>query len=418
MKQEHKHYLHIGVTVLAVWLVIHYWSSAMGFLGSVISAASSLLLGCVIAYVVNIPMAFFERLLPGRGKARLAKLRRLGCMLLAVACVVLLLVLVVRMIVPSMVECGQVLVQTVPPAVTNLLNYVVRQLEENNLMPDVVNALESINVEEMLKQGTNLLKQGMSGVLGVLISTTTTVVSGVVTLVLALIFAVYVLLDKGRLGRQCKRLLRTVCKPGMMQRLEHIQTVLDESFHRYIVGQCTEALILGSLCVLGMLIFRFPYAVMIGTLVGVTALIPIAGAYIGAAVGAFMIFTISPIQAVWFLVFLVILQQLEGDLIFPHVVGSSIGLPGIWVLAAVTVFGGLFGIPGMVIGVPLTGAAYRLLREYMEWSERKCAAATSVGDALPEPEPPQAEPQAPQAKPEAAERPRAATKPKQRSKRR
>ena len=128
------------------------------------------------------------------------------------------------------------------------------------------------------------------------------------------------------------------------------------------MGQCTEALILGSLCILGMLLFRFPYAVMIGTLVGFTALIPIAGAYIGAVVGAFMIFTVSPVKALLFLVFLVVLQQLEGNLIFPRVVGQSIGLPGLWVLAAVTVGGGVAGIPGMLIGVPLTATFYRLIK--------------------------------------------------------
>ena len=145
---------------------------------------------------------------------------------------------------------------------------------------------------------------------------------------------------------------------------------INDAFHHFIVGQCTEALILGSLCILGMLIFRFPYAVMIGTLVGFTALIPIAGAYIAAAVGAFMIFTVEPMQAVWFLVFLIVLQQLEGNLIFPRVVGSSIGLPALWVLAAVTVGGGLFGILGMLLGVPLAASAYKLLSRDMKAREQ------------------------------------------------
>jgi len=138
---------------------------------------------------------------------------------------------------------------------------------------------------------------------------------------------------------------------------------MNKSFHNFIVGQCTEAVILGSLCMVGMWVLRFPYAVMIGVLIGFTALIPIAGAYIGAGVGAFMIFTVSPFKAVLFLVFIVVLQQLEGNLIYPRVVGNSIGLPGIWVLAAITIGGGILGIGGMLLAVPLTATIYKLLRE-------------------------------------------------------
>ena len=139
--------------------------------------------------------------------------------------------------------------------------------------------------------------------------------------------------------------------------------VLDDSFHKYIVGQCVEAMILGLLCALGMLILRLPYAAMIGALIAFTALIPVAGGWIGAGIGAFMILMVSPVQALAFLIFIVILQQLENNLIYPKVVGSSIGLPGIWVLAAVTIGGGMLGVAGMLLGVPLTAAIYRLVRE-------------------------------------------------------
>ena len=153
----------------------------------------------------------------------------------------------------------------------------------------------------------------------------------------------------------------------------HVLSIFNGSFHSYIVGQCMEAVILGVLCTLGMLVFKFPYAGMIGALVGCTALIPIAGAYIGAAVGAIMMLTISPIKALLFLLFIVILQQLEGDLIYPRVVGQSIGLPAMWVLAAITVGGGLMGIPGMLIGVPLAAGCYQLLKESVNKREKKKA---------------------------------------------
>ena len=146
--------------------------------------------------------------------------------------------------------------------------------------------------------------------------------------------------------------------------------ILNTSFRSFIIGQCVEAVVLGVLCMLGMLLFRLPYAAMIGALVGFTALIPVAGAYIGAGVGAFMILTVSPVKAAGFLVYIVVLQQLEGNLIYPRVVGSSIGLPGLWVLAAVTVGGSLFGIGGMLIGVPLTAAVYQLIRRDVKRREK------------------------------------------------
>ncbi len=153
-------------------------------------------------------------------------------------------------------------------------------------------------------------------------------------------------------------------------RILNVIRVFDRVFHRFIVGQCVEAVILGGLCIVGMLILRLPYAAMVGTLIGCTALIPVAGAYIGGAVGAFMIFTVSPAQAVVFLIFLVCLQQFEGNLIYPRAVGSSIGLPAIWVLAAVTVGGGVGGIFGMLIAVPLAAAFYQIIYDDVK-SRRK-----------------------------------------------
>ena len=236
-------------------------------------------------------------------------------------------------------------------------------LTMNDVNPDYVVVGEGRTYSlDTLTKAVNLVINGVGSVLGATVSVVSTTVGQVITLFLGLVFSAYLLLSKEKLSSQFQRLMRGYLGEKTTRKILHFVRTLDTSFHSYIVGQCTEALILGSLCILGMLLFRFPYAVMIGTLVGFTALIPIAGAYIGAVVGAFMIFTVSPVKALLFLVFLVVLQQLEGNLIFPRVVGQSIGLPGLWVLAAVTVGGGVAGIPGMLIGVPLTATFYRLIR--------------------------------------------------------
>ena len=169
----------------------------------------------------------------------------------------------------------------------------------------------------------------------------------------------------------------------MTLRIGYVLRIFNVKFQNFIIGQCVEALILGVLCTIGMLVFRFPYALMVGATISATALIPILGAYFGAAIGAFMIFTESPLRALGFLVFIVVLQQLEGNLIYPKTVGSSIGLPGIWVIAAVTIGGGLAGIPGMLVGVPLAAAIYQMISDDVHRSEWKAAAAHTKSDKIP-----------------------------------
>lgn len=207
-----------------------------------------------------------------------------------------------------------------------------------------------------------MLATGVGNVVEVVVWAVSSVVSGVVTAIVSIIFAIYILTGKEKLGQQGNRLMHRYMKPRWCEKFTYVLSVLDRCFHKYIVGQCTEAVILGILCMVGMWILRLPYAPMIGALIGFTALIPVAGAYIGGGVGAFIILMESPIKAGIFLVFLVVLQQFEGNIIYPRVVGSSIGLPAIWVLAAVTVGGGLMGILGMLLAVPVAATIYTLLK--------------------------------------------------------
>ena len=218
----------------------------------------------------------------------------------------------------------------------------------------------------------------------VVINTVSSVFSGLVTALLSVIFSIYLLLGKDTLARQFDRVLSHYIKETYYIKLKYVIAILHDCFKRYIVGQCTEAVILGLLCTLGMWIFRLPYATMIGALIALTALIPVAGAYIGGGVGALMVFSVSPMKAVVFLAFLVILQQLEGNLIYPRVVGSSLGLPAIWVLAAVTVGGGVLGVAGMLIGVPIAAACYRLLRNDLNKEIMEQTSETGVAEEAEE----------------------------------
>ncbi len=338
-----------------------YWSSFAGMVSTVFSAAMSLVIGCVIAYVVNILMSFYERhYFPKSQKAAAVKSRRVVCMLAAFITLVLIVILLVRLVVPELVACVELLIAQIPGAVEALAAW----LETVGIVPeDILASLQNIDWRSRIEQIVGVLTSGVSNVMGTAVSMVSGVFSGVVTALFALIFSIYLLTGKEKLGGQFDRLMKRYLKAGVYGKTRYLLSVLNDCFHKYIVGQCTEAVILGLLCTLGMLLLRFPYATMTGAVIAFTALIPVAGGYIGAAVGAFMILTVSPAKAVLFLVYIVILQQLENNLIYPKVVGSSMGLPAIWVLAAVTIGGGVMGIVGMLIGVPLAAAIYRLLRE-------------------------------------------------------
>ncbi|MGN0747722.1 MAG: AI-2E family transporter [Aristaeellaceae bacterium] len=365
MRLEWKSCMRAGVTVVVVYLVLRYWELLTAAVVNMIGAAGPLLLGCAVAYVVNILMCFYERnILPYSKKPIIDRVRRPACMLLAYVTVVLALFFLVRMILPELINALVMIVEQLPGALSKGYAWILEKLAEAGYLDELQAYLPSstIDWQSTVTKAVNLVISGVGSVLGATVSVVSTTVGQVITLFLGLVFSAYLLLSKEKLSSQFQRLMRGYLGEKTTRKILYFIRTLDKSFHSYIVGQCTEALILGSLCILGMLLFRFPYAVMIGTLVGFTALIPIAGAYIGAVVGAFMIFTVSPLKALLFIVFLVILQQLEGNLIFPRVVGQSIGLPGMWVLAAVTVGGGVAGIPGMLIGVPLTATIYRLLK--------------------------------------------------------
>lgn len=367
MKPDIKTCLRVGLSAFLLFLCIHYWDPFVHFLLLLLSAAAPLITGCLIAYVANIPMRFFERhYFPGSTRPLAVRSRRPVCMLLAFAGIAAVVFLVLRIVAPEVTKCVALLLSAVPP----MLQEATEALSKSSVLSDnIVGLLESLDWESILGDAVAFLKTGVGAVTDWAVRFMTALVSGMADFFISLIFAVYLLGGKERLARQLgalsKRYIRKSWRAGGL----HVIRTADDCFHHYIVGQCTEAVILGVLCAAGMLIFGFPYAAVVGATVGLMALIPIAGAYIGGAVGFLLILTISPLKAVLFVVYLIILQQLEGNLIYPKVVGTSLGLPGIWVLAAVIVGGGLGGIAGMILGVPLTACVYKLLKEDIQRGE-------------------------------------------------
>ena len=368
MKIDGKSCIRLGVTVFVTFLAIHYWSRLVGFVGLVFGAASALIIGCAIAYVLNILMSFYEKHYFVKSKSQMVeKSRRVVCMLASILTLAAVIALVIGLVVPELIACVKLLIAEIPAAVDSVVEWMEESGVLANVMSeDAVVSLTSIDWHQKITELSAVVANGVGGVAQVAASAVSATFSAVAKLVIGFIFAIYLLCGKETLGAQWNRMMEHYLKPSWTEKIRYVLRVFDESFHSFIVGQCIEAVILGVLCILGMGLLKLPYAMMIGTLIGFTALIPVAGAYIGAAVGVFMILTVSPIQALVFLIFVVILQQIEGNLIYPKVVGNSIGLPGVWVLAAVTIGGGLKGIVGMLLGVPTVAAVYRLIGNDMK----------------------------------------------------
>ncbi len=336
-----------------------------------ISICQPFVLGAVIAFVINLPMRFYEKLLFDREgykpatKKKLIKIKRPISLILALISVVLVLTLVVITVIPQLVATMQVLAKEIPIFMEEFLDWLEVALASNPQLLAQISTLDipKINWQELFQTIWNFLQNGMGNMLTSTFSVASSIVSGTVNFVIALIFSFYILIQKEKLGDQCRRLVKAYTKPEMYEWVMKVAHLLYHNFSRFVTGQCTEAIILGALFIIIMSIFRFPFAFMIGVLIAFTALIPVVGAFIGCFIGAFLILVDSPTKVIGFLILFIVLQQLEGNLIYPHVVGNSVGLPSIWVLAAVTIGGSLFGVAGMLVFIPLLSTIYLLLRE-------------------------------------------------------
>lgn len=350
----------ITFTVLLIWAIYNH-KLLLKYIGELYSLISPFVIGLCIAYVVNVIMRPIERLwmkLLSKCKGKwVEKMKRPICLLLSILLVIGIILAVVFIIMPELSDSVSSLVSIVPSYVSEVESWweaLALRLDKYGVeLPQF-----SFDTDKFIQ----ILKDGGTAVLNTTLSATTSIVTAVINIVLALAFSIYVLAQKETLKRQSKKVLAKLMKPEKMQKLLDMLDLINRTFTNFITGQLTEAVIIGALCFIGMSIFRMPYAPAISVLVGFTALIPVFGAFIGTAIGAFLILLVKPIQAVWFVVFIIVLQQFEGNLIYPKVVGKSVGLPGIWVLVAVTIGGNAMGVVGMLISVPLCSVLYVVAR--------------------------------------------------------
>ncbi len=351
--------LYLGIQHISV--VLKYAGILWGFL-------LPFIVGAAIAFVLNVPMSFLERHIFGKALKKenkaAKKLARPVSMVLAILLVLLVILLVVLVVAP---ELGNTLVSVVKKIEENipiLQKWLGQTFQSDSEIVEWANSID-FQPDKMIDSIANLLKNGMNNFLSSTINVTMGIVSTVVNLAIGFVFAMYILLQKEKLGIQVRKAAYAIFPKKVVEYLEHVCTLSSRIFSSFITGQCIEAVILGSMFFVTMTIARFPYAMLIGVLIAFTALIPVFGGFIGCWVGFFLILMVSPLKAVMFLGLFLILQQIEGNLIYPHVVGNSVGLPAIWVLVAVTLGGNLMGIVGMLIFIPLVSVCYTLFREWV-----------------------------------------------------
>ena len=357
-----------NLMVLAAFLFLAVIYSEKLFFGIIFLAGilKPFFYGGAVAFVLNIPMKWIEEKLLGRLKGeKVKKLKRPLSIVLSIMLIALVLAAVVGMVLPQMGATVSEIGKKIPAFMEQMTLEFERLAEKESVLSDWAERLESTEIkwDEVLENVIHFLKNGAGDMLDSTVSMAGSIISGVVGMVIAFVFALYILAQKERLADQGRRVLSAYLPARTGDKILEICSLLYKNFSSFITGQCLEAVILGTMFVVFMSIFRMPYALVVGVLIAVTSLVPIVGAFIGCAVGIFLILINDPMQALWFAVLFLVLQQIEGNLIYPKVVGNSVGLPSIWVLMAVSVGGSLFGVIGMLVFIPLLSTGYALLRD-------------------------------------------------------
>lgn len=364
MKKIRELIVFTALIVVALWK----FDVVLGVIRAIWGIIFPFVLGGAIAFVINVPMSFLEKKLFGKAKEKgskvAGKLERPVSLLLTIVLVVGVIVLVMFGLIPQLTETIGSLMNSIADFIPQMQSWVREFTHNNREIMDLVNQME-FNPNKAIQWGMSILGNGAGNFMNTTMTAVGSIVSGVTTFFIAFSFACYILFQKEKLHVQVRKVFFAFIPKRKAEVILEVCSLTYRTFANFLAGQCLEAVILGSMFVITLSILKMPYALLIGIIIAFTALIPIFGAFIGCALGCLLIFMVSPKQAILFILVFLILQQIEGNLIYPHVVGSSVGLPSIWVLAAVTVGGNLLGIVGMLIFIPLVSVLYTLFREYV-----------------------------------------------------
>ena len=355
--------------VFTALLVVALWKFdvVLGVLKTIWDIIFPFVLGGAIAFLTNVPMSFLEKKIFENVKKKnkiVRKLKRPISLILTIVLVVGVISLVMFGVIPQLTRTMGTLMTSIADFIPHMQSWIREFFHNNQEIMNLVDQIE-FDPDQAIKWGISLLGNGAGNMMNTTMSAVGSIVSGVATFFIAFSFACYILFQKENLHIQIRKVFFAFLPRQKADTFLKVCSLTYRTFANFLAGQCLEAVILGSMFVVTLSILRMPYALLIGILIAFTALIPIFGAFIGCAVGSFLIFMVNPQQAILFVIVFLVLQQIEGNLIYPHVVGESVGLPSIWVLAAVTIGGNLMGIVGMLVFIPLLSVLYTIFREFV-----------------------------------------------------
>lgn len=358
----------IGVFLIIFFFICYNIKEVWGAAGTFFNIIFPFIMGAAIAFVLNVPMRCIERCIPiGRKKevgSKLRGLRRGLALILTLVLTVCVLTFLSYMIIPQLLSTIGQLIKQIPPGIRQLSAFAQDRFNNEPIIQEIIQNFAK-DWQSLLENFMGILKNTLNGALTGGINAVTGIVSGVFNFIIGLIFALYILVQKEKLGTQAKMIVYALFEEKKADEILSVAHLSSKTFANFISGQCTEALILASMFSITMMIMKLPYALLIGLLIGATSLIPLVGTFIGCFIGAILILLVDPMDALVFVIMFIILQQIEGNLIYPKVVGDSVGLPGIWVLVSATLGASLFGIPGIIIFIPLISVLYSLFRKYI-----------------------------------------------------
>ena len=374
-KNVKKILLIITYTVLLCFALLNL-NVVFKVLGYILNLLKPFIYGFCLAFVLNIPLSKFESIFKNRKKnaknkavkptteKKNTKLRVAG-IAFSILIFIGIIFLTLFLVIPEFINTISIFKDSIPEAFANAQEWLKSMMVN---YPEITEKITSYQPDWTALEAnlTSIIKTAATGIIGVSIDFVVGLFSGVVNFVMAFVFAIYMLMQKEGLIHQFKRVLRAYIPANKIEKVLHVGSITNDTFKKFFGGQFIEAILLGVLCFIGMKIFGMPYALTISVLVGVTALIPVFGAFFGTAIGAILILAVDPMKAVWFVVYIIVLQQIDGNLIYPKIVGNSVGLPGIWVMLAVLIGGNSLGVIGMLVGVPIASVIYKLIKEYVD----------------------------------------------------
>lgn len=369
VKIDYKKILEIVLIGIGCYWALNNFQIILDISNSILAVIMPFLLGIMIAFILNVLMIRIEKILSRFIlDKKYTSFKRVISIIVSLLIVIGVIGIIITLIIPELTNAIKVIVKSFPETFEQLQVWIN---QNGNSFPQLETWINSVDLNSIASELSGLFKIGLTGMLGSTVDVISMFFTSILNLVVGIVFALYILMSKETLKRQSHKLIDAYIPKRISVKLLEVGTLARTTFSNFVIGQTVEAFILGTLCAVGMAVLNLPYAPMVGSLVGITAFVPIVGAFIGGGIGAFMILTVDPMQALIFIIFLVVLQQLEGDLIYPRVVGSSVGLPSIWVLFAVTVGGGLWGITGMLFSVPVLSVVYALIKGHVNKSGTK-----------------------------------------------